>query len=185
MTSLTLGYPEDVAQLSVVVERLPIGVIVFQKERKEIVYANSAARRLLQPVPLLAHGPLPDPWPAFSLPRYAEQLVSPGIAPDEHVAVDANRTYSISGITALKSTTGVILVEDISGDERRQRAEREFVANAAHELLTPLTGIVGAAHVLQAGAKNVHEDRDRFKWRPDRAPISFTAAFFGATAIQR
>jgi signal transduction histidine kinase len=50
----------------------------------------------------------------------------------------------------------------VSERERRSRAEREFVANAAHELLTPLTGIVGAAHVLEAGAKEVPEDRDHF-----------------------
>ena len=35
----------------------------------------------------------------------------------------------------------------------RVRAEREFVANAAHELLTPLAAMNAALEVLQAGAK--------------------------------
>jgi PAS domain S-box-containing protein len=48
------------------------------------------------------------------------------------------------------------------GVDAREHARSEFVANAAHELLTPLTGIVSAAHVLEAGAKEVPEIRDRF-----------------------
>jgi len=40
--------------------------------------------------------------------------------------------------------------------------QQEFIANVAHELLTPLTGIVGAAHALESGAKADPELRDRF-----------------------
>ncbi|MDQ3856970.1 MAG: PAS domain-containing sensor histidine kinase [Actinomycetota bacterium] len=46
--------------------------------------------------------------------------------------------------------------------ERRERAEREFVMNAAHELRTPLAAIVSAIEVLQSGAKEVPEERDAF-----------------------
>jgi PAS domain S-box-containing protein len=44
----------------------------------------------------------------------------------------------------------------------RVRAEREFVANAAHELLTPLAAMNAALEVLQAGAKEDPADRDAF-----------------------
>jgi PAS domain S-box-containing protein len=44
----------------------------------------------------------------------------------------------------------------------RVRSEREFVANAAHELLTPLAAMHAAIDVLQSGAKEVPEDRDVF-----------------------
>jgi signal transduction histidine kinase len=46
--------------------------------------------------------------------------------------------------------------------QRFERAEREFVTNAAHELRTPLTTIVGAIEQLQAGSKDVPEERERF-----------------------
>jgi signal transduction histidine kinase len=50
----------------------------------------------------------------------------------------------------------------VSERERRERAQREFVANAAHELRTPLSVIGGAVEMLQAGAKEEPRQRDRF-----------------------
>jgi PAS domain S-box-containing protein len=44
----------------------------------------------------------------------------------------------------------------------RVLAEREFVANAAHELLTPLAAMNAAIEVLQSGAKEVPRERDAF-----------------------
>lgn len=162
MTSLTFGLPADLEQLGAVVERLPIGVIVFAREQHDVLYSNRAARRLLHPLKLRDRRPLPDPWPSCSLPEYAKHLVDLGVGPDQRVQVDDDHVYMLSGITARGSNSAVLLVEDISDRERRARAEREFVSNAAHELLTPLTGIVSAAHVLEAGAKEVPEDRDKF-----------------------
>lgn len=44
---------------------------------------------------------------------------------------------------------------------RQESAEEQFVTNAAHELQSPLTAIVSAVEVLQAGAKDT-PDRDVF-----------------------
>jgi signal transduction histidine kinase len=148
--------------LARIVAGLPIGVIIVGKERFEIVYANSAAQRLVHPASLRRGRPLPDVWRTFSLRDYAESLFNGGPVRDEEVRPDENHTFMVSGMTNQDQETAAILIEDGSAKARRRRAEREFVANAAHELLTPLTGIVGAAHVLQAGAKEVPEDRDRF-----------------------
>ncbi len=49
----------------------------------------------------------------------------------------------------------------LGGDTSRERAEREFVTNAAHQLQGPLAGIISAVEVLQAGAKDGPE-RDTF-----------------------
>ncbi|HJQ52154.1 MAG TPA: ATP-binding protein, partial [Gaiellaceae bacterium] len=56
----------------------------------------------------------------------------------------------------------LLVVDDLTEQERRELAEREFVSNAAHELRTPLTTIIGAVEVLQAGAKEDPAERDRF-----------------------
>jgi two-component system sensor histidine kinase TctE len=54
------------------------------------------------------------------------------------------------------------LAEATADRERRERAERDFITNAAHELQTPLAAITSAIEVLQAGAKDDGIDRDRF-----------------------
>ena len=56
----------------------------------------------------------------------------------------------------------MVVVTDVTSRERRERAEREFVMNAAHELRTPLSAISSAVEVLQQGAKDNETDRDRF-----------------------
>jgi signal transduction histidine kinase len=45
--------------------------------------------------------------------------------------------------------------------DAQQQSQREFIANAAHELQSPLAGIISAIEVLQAGAKDT-DARDRF-----------------------
>jgi signal transduction histidine kinase len=51
---------------------------------------------------------------------------------------------------------------------RHESAERQFITNAAHELQSPLTAIVSAIEVLQAGAKETPE-RDVFLDHIERA----------------
>jgi signal transduction histidine kinase len=60
------------------------------------------------------------------------------------------------------SQAGVVVITDVTEQERREWAEREFVMNAAHELRTPLAAIASAVEVLQDGAKEHPADRDRF-----------------------
>src|SRR5204863_25560 len=78
------------------------------------------------------------------------------VVSDDHI-------YALTGIPARPGTSDAILVvADISERERRERAEREFVANAAHELGTPLTAISASLDVLQSGAKEDGVQRDHF-----------------------
>ena len=162
MSPLSRLVAEDLQQLGALVERLPTGVIMVSRESLEIAYANGAAQRMVHPVKLRRGSTVPDPWGDFSLSAYVEKLMESGLGPETSVRAAPGRTYIVSGVSARDANVAVILLEDVSQQERRRRAEQEFVANAAHELLTPLTGIVGAAHVLEAGAKEVPEDRDHF-----------------------
>jgi two-component system phosphate regulon sensor histidine kinase PhoR len=61
-----------------------------------------------------------------------------------------------------------VALADVSPNLRRERAEREFVANAAHQLRTPVAAIASSIEVLQGGAKEVPEERDRFLAHLDR-----------------
>jgi two-component system phosphate regulon sensor histidine kinase PhoR len=80
-----------------------------------------------------------------------------------HVTPDEQHAYGLVGIPSQPETDWALLViDDLTEQEQRELAEREFVSNAAHELRTPLTTIIGAVEVLQAGAKEDPAERDRF-----------------------
>jgi signal transduction histidine kinase len=63
----------------------------------------------------------------------------------------------------------IVSLDDVSARKRRERAERDFVTNAAHELQTPLAAITSSVQVLQAGAKENVVDRDRFLAHVEKA----------------
>jgi signal transduction histidine kinase/ActR/RegA family two-component response regulator len=53
-------------------------------------------------------------------------------------------------------------VRAAADQEAQQRAQRDFVANAAHELRTPLTAVIAAIETLDRGAIHDPAARDRF-----------------------
>jgi two-component system phosphate regulon sensor histidine kinase PhoR len=69
-------------------------------------------------------------------------------------------------VRALPDEQAVLAVlRDRTEEMRREFAERDFVSNAAHELRNPLAGISGTIEVLQDGAKDDPQARDRFLTR--------------------
>ncbi len=151
------------ARLRRLLERLDQGVVAVDEDlRVELV--NMAAGRLLGNERLREGDPLPEPWPDFPLRHFAADLHKPGaVIKNIRVAPGDGLGYTLFGIPAGSGfKTAVLVITDVSELERRERVQREFVANAAHELRTPVTAITSAIEVLQAGAKELPAERDRF-----------------------
>jgi PAS domain S-box-containing protein len=150
-------------RLSHVLDRLHHAVVTLNSELR-VSYANSAAEDLLAVGGSLAGNPLPDPWPDAPLRAFAQQVFEPGAGPLEtHAALEGGaREYDVMALPPDASGEALLVLADVSSERRRERAEREFVANAAHQLRTPVAGIASAIEVLQGGAKEVPEARDRF-----------------------
>jgi len=149
-------------RLRLLLERLHEGVVTVDQQLA-VQFANNEARRLLGG--RLAEGDqLPEPWDGFSLRDFVEQLFDDGASlAQAHVTPGEEHAIGLVGIPAqLEGDTVLIVLDDLTEQERRELAEREFVTNAAHELRTPLTTIIGAVEVLQAGAKDNADERDRF-----------------------
>jgi signal transduction histidine kinase len=149
-------------RLRILLERLHEGVVTVDADLV-VQFANAEARRVLGT--RLAEGdPLPEPWSTFSLRHFAAGLFETESAlAQARVHPDEERALAVVGIPVQpESDTVLIVLDDLSEQERRELAEREFVSNAAHELRTPLTTIIGAVEVLQAGAKDDPVERDRF-----------------------
>ena len=156
-------------RVALLVERLVEGVLSVHADLT-VDLANAEARRLLGAPRLRAGDRLPDPWPAFELEPFVAGLFAPGAGPREtQVAIDEDRTFALAGLPPGDGTdTALVVLSDVTERERRERAEREFIANASHELRTPLTTIIGAVEALQAGAKDDAEQRDRFLGHSER-----------------
>ena len=148
-------------QLRYVFERLSQGIVVVDRALT-VLLANPAARRLVGPK-LRAGRRLDETTSALGLHEHAARLFADEEVVDILVSPDGATTYSVTGIPPQRKGDDVVLViTDVSVRERAQRVERDFVTNASHELRTPLATITGAIEILQAGAKDVPEARDRF-----------------------
>jgi signal transduction histidine kinase/HAMP domain-containing protein len=149
-------------RLRLLLERLHEGVLTIDQDLV-VHFANTEARRILGGR-LREGDELPEPWQAFGLRDFAQGLFDERASVTQvHVTPDEHHAYGLVGIPSQPDTDWALLVvDDLTEQERRELAEREFVSNAAHELRTPLTTIIGAVEVLQAGAKEDPAERDRF-----------------------
>jgi len=140
--------------LEAAVEALPVAVVVVESGGT-FVAANGRARDVFS----LRPG---DEAPA-SLRRLAgavhdhvrlsETLDLP-VAPGATVLAEV-RAVAIAG-------GAVLTIDDLTERGQRERADRDFITNVAHQLRTPITGIATAIEVLQGGAKELPEVRDHF-----------------------
>jgi signal transduction histidine kinase len=149
-------------QFERVLDRLPQGVVVVDRDLR-IDFMNTSAKRLLKlGDPREPDEPLPDPWPDFSLRELAASVFT-GLATDGAQIVDTGeRTLSVEGVAAAELPSAILILDDVTTRERLRETERRFVENAAHELRTPLAAIVSMIEVLESGAKDDPPIRDRF-----------------------
>ena len=160
LDALVTTLRKDKEQFEQLVERLHDGILLVDADGR-VGYANSYARRLFRGVEA---GSRPDDL--FGEPEligFMSALLD-GKSPDETIYVlRDNKTLQVSGVPAQGSGDGVILVvSDVTRRERTERAQREFVANAAHELRTPVAAIVTSIEMLQTGAKDDPTRREEF-----------------------
>ena len=153
----------DRDRLEQLLERLRDGVVTVDRDLN-VEFANGAARRALGIPEDEGTAPLPDPWEELDLHALVAGLFrGQAQVAQARVTPTAEQTYDLVGIPVGDvGESAVLVVRDVSEQERRERAEREFVTNAAHELRTPLAAISSAVEVLQSGAKEIPADRDRF-----------------------
>jgi PAS domain S-box-containing protein len=160
---------DERARLEAVVQQIPIGLTIVD-ENGEVVLVNDEARRLLggELVPAARLGDAhwaarrldDEPHQVDDLPA-ARALRGETVSRERVKVVDPPRGSVVLEVSAgpIRTADGevagaVIVFHDISAQEQQQRAEREFVTNAAHQLQSPLAAIVSAVEVLQAGAKD-------------------------------
>ena len=149
-------------RLDRLLEQLQEGVLAVDRQL-EVQFANAQARQILDGVSLDKGAPLPETHGGLPLRRVAEGLFVPGAPVAEaRSRREDGATISLVGVPASTSELVVLVLADITEQERRRQAEREFVTNASHELRTPVTAIASAVEALKSGAADSPESRKRF-----------------------
>lgn len=173
---------EDRARLAAIVENMPAALIIVDSAGN-VQLANERALKILG-----VDGEIPDremrEWDVRALDgrRYrpdelplARSLRTGEVVNNERmtlIAMDGSTVFVDASSAPVLDSTGqsigaLSVFQDVSEQERLERAGREFVTNAAHELQSPLAAIVSAIEVLQSGAKD-SDDRDVFLDHIDR-----------------
>jgi PAS domain S-box-containing protein len=144
---------ESEASLNAILNNLAEGVLVADTQG-HVVFVNSAARSMLgvpEDEPL---DELPDPWEGFDLPeaiayctRHTESIEA-GVRYEETFL-----RVKLECLVELEQSRGEVLVviQDLSEGRQLEANQQRFLANAAHQLRTPIMAIVGAAELLATG----------------------------------
>jgi signal transduction histidine kinase len=149
-------------RLERVLEQMNEGVLAVDRDLR-VQFANANAQLLLAGVPLEKGAPLPETHGGLPLRRLAQGLFAPrATIAEARSQREDGAMISLVGVPSSTSDLVVLVFADITEQERRRQAEREFVTNASHELRTPVTAITSAVEALQSGAKDDPERRERF-----------------------
>jgi two-component system phosphate regulon sensor histidine kinase PhoR len=145
------------ATLEVVLGALPQGTVLFDDD-DEVVYANPSAYELLGAVPDTLSGLVP-----FSFQTAVErcrEARSPA-------TIDAEHGKPVRVLRAIATPFAddrrvLLVVVDVTDRERAASVRRDFVANASHELKTPVSAIVASAEALQIAVDRGDGSAPRF-----------------------
>lgn len=154
--------------LEAIIENIPLGLAVVDREGTPLIVNGEALRAFGKADPADFAG-----WYQAEAYRLDGTRVRPEDRPIVRtletgeiiraelyeLVIDGRRAiFEISSAPIVDATGertgGLSIFRDVTVREQTDRAERDFVTNAAHELQSPLAAIVSAVEVLQAGAKD-------------------------------
>jgi PAS domain S-box-containing protein len=147
---------EQTAEIAAVYDQLPVGVAVVRVADESTLRLNRRALQMLG-----------DEFP------FDEQIAAALRGAEVHGAIvrftpDGGNelAFEVSAVPlrgADGEVTGAgITFDDVTKRERVERADREFVSNASHQLRTPIAAIASAVAALKAGAGDEAVARQQF-----------------------
>lgn len=138
-------------RLRAILDNLTEGVMVAEPQGR-IVFANPSACAMLDATSGETLEELPDLWEDFHLPGAVARCAR------DRESIEAQVNYGESHLRVkLECLTNneredvLVVMQDLSKGHRLEANQQRFLANAAHELKTPIMSILGAAELLATG----------------------------------
>ncbi len=139
-------------RLAAILDNLNEGVLVAGQSGR-VLFANPAARAMLGTTSSELPEDLPNPWGDFHLPEAVTHCAQ------NRESIQARVQY---GETFLRVRLEcppdfddrgdvLVVIQDLSEGHRLEANQQRFLANAAHQLRTPIMAILGAAELLVTG----------------------------------
>lgn len=134
-----------------ILERMEEGVLVLNESFVPVM-ANRSARKLLR----LQAQSLPPKLPSDEIMSVARRSMIDQKGNEEIIDVWPARTNLRVSAIPLENQAGIaIVLQDVTQELRTQHIRRQFVANASHELKSPVAGMQALAEAIREA---VHDD---------------------------
>jgi PAS domain S-box-containing protein len=159
-----LQLEEKSATLDAILNNLVEGVVVTDLSGN-VTFINRSARAMLGLGSEDSLGELPSPFEDFDLPGAVARCARKQECGEARVRDEEGfLQIRLEHVPAFDEHKGGVLVviRDLSEGRRLEATQQRFLANAAHELKTPITAILGASELLLTESKDDPKVRRRF-----------------------
>ncbi|MGI8649199.1 MAG: ATP-binding protein, partial [Rubrobacter sp.] len=175
LEAVFLRLEEKNTRLNRILDTLTEGVMLTD-DRGRPVFANRAAHAMLA-LDGWSISHIPDPWEEFSLPEAITHCLSDRGPLEARVeGRDSFLNVQLRRLSAENDSEGgaLVVLQDLSEGRRLEANQQRFLANASHEIKTPITSILGAAELLLSGdqedpevrqmfLENIHDEAERLR----------------------
>jgi signal transduction histidine kinase len=161
LETIFLQLEERRTTLNAILDNLAEGVLAADLEGN-VTFINRAAQAVLGFRPRTG---IPDPWTDFDLPKAVDRCAEEGECPEVLVSEGENFfRVKLEHMPAFDDHKGgvLVVVQDLSEGRRLEANQQRFLANAAHELKTPISAILGASDLLLTESEDDPETRRHF-----------------------
>jgi PAS domain S-box-containing protein len=138
-------------RLRAILDNLTEGVLVTDPQGR-VVFANPAANPMLGSTNGKSLRELPDLWEEFNLPEAVGRCARNGESIEARVSYgESYLRVRLECLVNNQRRDVLVVMQDLSEGHRLEANQQRFLANAAHELKTPLMAVMGAAELLATG----------------------------------
>ncbi|HEX9234846.1 MAG TPA: histidine kinase dimerization/phospho-acceptor domain-containing protein, partial [Actinomycetota bacterium] len=163
LASRMAALERDRATRDAILAALDEGIVLFDGSGS-VLYANGSARRLLGTAVANAKQLVPT-----SLRGMVEAAAGGGRPSPAETALGADgRTIQATAVQVPDDRSVLLILRDTTQTRRVDAIRRDFVANASHELKTPVASILALSETLRTAADDDPEAVARFLSRLER-----------------